>query len=115
MPDLRRRARVLDADPALAGLLEEWLAEAGCVIAPDGAADLIVVDVPIPRWGGAEALRRLAGEHAGTPILALSSNFLPGVGGSATVARALGVAAVLPKPVTREALLGAVEKLLGTA
>jgi CheY-like chemotaxis protein len=109
---------VADADPALFGLLEEWLAACGCTLAaasarsmPPGGFDLILVDVPFPRRDGPQAVRTIAGAHPGTPIVVLSSNFFPGVEASGAVARALGVAAVLPKPLTREALLAAVGAL----
>lgn len=114
MPELPRRARVLQADPALAGLLQEWLAEAGCaVVGERDPADLILIDVPVIRWGGLDGLRRLAADNPGTPVLALSSSFLPGAGNGGSLASYLGVAAVLPKPVTREALLGVVQRLVG--
>ena len=48
-------------------------------------------------------------------MIALSSNFFPGVESTGAVARELGVAAVLPKPVTREALVAAVRRVLQIA
>ena len=119
-PDLRGlRVLVADADCALYGLLEEWLAGEGFELsgacAPDEPArdgyDLIVVDVPFPREG-VEMLRRLGREHPGTPIVALSAAFFPSVEASGALARELGVAAVLPKPVTREALISAASRVL---
>ena len=114
------RVLVVDADSALFGLIEEWLGAAGHRVtshnAGDGSArarvDLIVVDIPFPRQGGLDLLRRVAAEHPGTPIVALSSTFFAGVGSHGAVARTLGVAAVLPKPVKREALIAAVGELL---
>ena len=107
------RILVADADCALYGLLEEWLAGAGyelagaCAPAPaHGGYDLIVVDVPFPR-ADVDVLNMLRHEHPGTPIIALSSSFFPGVEKTGAVARDLGVAAVLAKPLTREALLAA--------
>ena len=114
------RVLVVDADNLLFGLIEEWLAAAGHRVIPehaggdsaDGRIDLIVVDIPFPRQGGLDLLRRVAAEHPGTPILALSSTFFAGIGSHGAVARALGVAGVLPKPVKREALIAAVGDLL---
>jgi CheY-like chemotaxis protein len=114
------RALVVDADPALAGLIEEWLEGRGCRVvaadeeasAPRGPYDLIVIDVPFPRQS-VEQLKRIAERHPGTPILALSSSFFAGAGSA--LARALGVARVLPKPLTQEALIGAVDTLLDPA
>src|SRR5262249_23498212 len=112
------KALVVDADPALLGLLEEWLEGCGCKVvaagqgdgAPAGPYHFIAVDGPFPRQGGMDDLRRIADRHPGTPILALSSNFFAGSG--TALARALGVARVLPKPVTEEALKSAVDALL---
>lgn len=117
------RILVADADCALYGLLEEWFAASGWQLAgacqpdetPLDGCDLILVDVPFPRAGGQDVLESLAREHPGTPMIALSSSFFPGVESTGAVARELGVAAVLPKPVTREALVAAVRKALQTA
>lgn len=112
------RVLVADTDCALFGLLSEWFAGCGCRLAgacgPDESAqdgyDLIVVDVPFPRRGGLDVLKDLSRAHPGTPIIALSANFLPGVDACGSVARELGVAAVLAKPVTRDALIAAVRQ-----
>src|SRR5262245_66358154 len=71
------RVLVVDADPALLGLLEEWLEGEGCRVVADGADeagsdgfDLAVVDVPFPRQGGLSLLKRVAEPHPGRPILA---------------------------------------------
>lgn len=114
------RILVVDADSALLGLLEEWLGGSGCrVVQERGDADpqathfdLVIVDVPFPRQGGLALLRRIAREHPRTPILALSSTFFAGVERDGAIARALGVASVLPMPVTRDALLRTVQQLL---
>jgi len=113
---MQPRVLLVDADPALQGLLEEWLAADGCAVeagrsGADGF-DLIVVDIPCPRQGCSEGLKAIAEAHPRTPILALSSSFFPGVDTTGAVARALGVAGVLPKPVTRGGLLDAVRRLL---
>lgn len=113
------RALVIEDDPALGDLLEEWLGESGFEVERNadpriqrGRFDFIVTDVPDLRLRGARTLVPLCAAHPGTPILALSSSFLAGVEMDATVARWLGVAGVLPKPVTREALLLAVDRML---
>jgi len=116
-----RRILVADADCALYGLLKEWFAGTDFVVsgtcepgdrAQDGY-DLIVVDVPFPREGGHDVVKALAREHPDTPIVALSSSFLPGIEACGAVARDLGAAGVLPKPLKCEALMGAVRKILG--
>jgi CheY-like chemotaxis protein len=105
------RVLVVDADPALNGLLEEWLSEEGCRVVQQDP-DLILVDLPLPRQTGANLVRQLAARHPGTPLIALSSNFFGRIEANGAVARALGAAAVLPKPLTREALIGTLRKLL---
>src|SRR5262245_25565823 len=87
------RILVADADCALYGLLEAWLAGSGCTLAGacgiDEAGadhyDLILADIPFPRQDGAGMVRALQHEHPGTPIVALSSSFLPGVEASGSV------------------------------
>jgi two-component system nitrogen regulation response regulator GlnG len=108
---MKRGSRVLvvDADPALAGLLEEWLSREGCTVVPE-RPDLVVVDLPFPRERGAELIERMARAHPGAPIIALSSNFFAGVEASGALARTLGVACVLAKPLTREALVNALRQ-----
>lgn len=115
---------VVDADPALRGLLEPWMSECACALtyassggdaSPPGRFELLVVDIPFPRQGGIELLRRLAGAHPGVPIVALSPTFLGSVARAGTVARALGVARALAKPLSREALISAVRQLLPAA
>jgi CheY-like chemotaxis protein len=105
------RIRIVDADSALQGLLEEWLAEEGCRIVEE-APDLVIVDLARPRRGASEVVRALALRHPGAAVIALSSNFFPSVEASGALARELGVAAVLPKPLKRAALLDALRKRL---
>ena len=113
------RILVVDADPALHGLLEQWLAEEACRVFQDNPdpvphliPHLILIDMHRPRQGGAEIVKRLGARYRGTPLVALSSNFFTGVEANGPVARALGVDAVLPKPLTREALLRTLRRLL---
>lgn len=120
---------MVDADPATQSLLEEWLTEHGCQVQsrrsednarpahdsrqdpPVNGFDLALVDVPFPRQGMAQ-LERVAHAHPGTPIVAMSSTFFASVACTGAVARMLGVAGVLPKPLRREALINALQTLL---
>jgi CheY-like chemotaxis protein len=115
------RVLLVDIEPALAGLLAEWLRQAGIdASAAQGAqasslpchAELLVTDIPFPRQGASSRLQALALAWPGTPILALSPTFFAGVATGGEVARRLGVAAVLATPVTRNAWLAAVQRLL---
>lgn len=112
--------RVVGADRATLGLLQEWLTASGYrVISAGGAyepvrgeAVLTIVDVPFTRHGAIELLRRVTNQAPGTPILVLSPTFFSNVKCDGPCARELGVAGVLPKPIDPEALIAAVEGLL---
>jgi CheY-like chemotaxis protein len=124
MPEGERSPRAfrilaVDADPALQELLAEWLAPRVKVVASPaedfvdgGPVDLIIVDLQCPRMRGTDCLKRVACAYPRTPIVAVSSRFFAGVETSGALARTLGVAAVLSKPVDREALMRAVDRLL---
>ena len=98
-------------------LLHEWLTEAGWRVADESTRDtwapfhLVLVDVAFPRRDGATTLRRVSAEHAGTPVLMLSGMFHASIEACGELARSLGVAGVLPKPVRREALTAVVRRL----
>jgi CheY-like chemotaxis protein len=106
-------ARILieGADAPLHGLLEEWLAEQGLRTAQE-RPDLILVDLPLARADGIDRVRHLAARFPGTPLVALSSNVFARVEANGAVARALGVDAVLAKPLARETLIATLHQLL---
>ena len=114
------RVCVIDADDAWRVLLEQWLQGLGCeVVSPESDAneppprvDLVIVDLPFPRQGGVDLVKRITHRHPATPILALSSTFFSRIECCGPVARDLGVACVLPKPATREAIAAAVRRVL---
>ncbi len=119
-PTAAARVLIVDVDCALFGLLAEWLGVEGCEViraAGDdaGAAerfDLVIVDVPFPRQGGVDLTARIAKRHPMTPILAMSSTFFGRIECCGPVARALGVACVLPTPLSRQALIDAARRFL---
>jgi DNA-binding response OmpR family regulator len=106
---------VLDADRATFGLLSEWLAADGWRVSeaalPGVVPALVLVDVPYPRHDGAQHLGRIGLAHPDSPLIALSPTFFGSVLCTGDCADALGVAGVLPKPVSREALIAGVRKL----
>jgi CheY-like chemotaxis protein len=114
----QRRALLVDADPLLAQLIDEWLAPEGLAVtaappAPPGVPDVVIVDLPHPRRnGGVDSIRQLASRHPGVPIIALSPAFFSSVQTCGGVSRTLGVDCVVAKPTTRETLLVAVRRVL---
>lgn len=112
---LAPRVLAVDVDGPLLGLLEQWLEGCEVLASPGGGpVDLVIADLPYPRQAG-ERLQALAAAHPGVPILALSSSFLGEIPGGGALARSLGVAGALAKPVTQAALLAAVRRLLPAA
>jgi CheY-like chemotaxis protein len=112
MPPERKGARILieGADAPLQGLLEAWLTEHG-LLAVQERPDVIVVDLPLARADGKRLIDNLAARYPGVPFVALSSNFFAGVEANGAVARSLGVDAVLPKPLSHEALVRTLSRL----
>ncbi len=106
---------VLNADAATYGLLAEWLAADGWRASPAALPGvlpaLVLVDVAYPRHGGAQHLRAVAAAQGGAPVIALSPTFFGNVLCTGDCADALGVAGVLPKPVSRQALIKGVREL----
>lgn len=119
---MNRRLRILvvDDDQAMVELLDEWLGAEGFEVIHDHATavdfgrgyDLAIVDVPFPRQGGIDRIAYLAGRCAKAPIIAVSATFFSGVACSGAIMQQLGVASVLPKPLSREVLLNVVRRLL---
>jgi DNA-binding response OmpR family regulator len=112
---------IYEEDPLMRALLEEWLCGAGYRIhamAPletelSGGADLLIVSVYMPKREGAHLLQEIQMTHAGTPLIALSGQFRGGLSCAGAMAQSLGVAQVIAKPLTRDALLGAVHAMIG--
>ena len=114
---------IIEEDKLMRGLLAEWLSAEGYSVraavpadaASQDGADLVIVDVYMPRHEGAEKLRTVKAAHPDTPLIAISGQFLPGLAGSCTAAEALGVRQVIAKPFSRSELLAAVHGVIGPA
>ena len=117
------RIVIIEEDTLMRGLLVEWLSAEGYSVRAAGSgeapspdqADLVIVDVYMPRHGGAERLRAIKAAHPGTPLIAISGQFRSGLVGSSSAADALGVRQVVAKPFTRRDLLAAVGCAIGPA
>jgi CheY-like chemotaxis protein len=114
---------IIEEDKLMRELLVEWLsaegyrvrtAAAGEAQGPD-KADLAIVDVFMPRYDGANRVRDVKAAYPGTPLIAISGQFRPGLGGSCAAAAWLGVRQVIAKPFTRRELLAAVYSVIGPA
>jgi len=115
------RIVVMEEDTLMRELLVEWLSAEGHAVrrnnattpAPPGQADLVLVDVYMPRHGGHERLRQVARQYPGVPVIAISGQFQSGVAGAGAVAHELGVRQVIAKPFSRAELLAAVRSVAG--
>lgn len=111
-----RGVLLLDLEPMMAALFEEWLAAPGRPVwhgtAGRGAVALVVTVLAFPRQGGSQHLAQLQRAWPGVPVIVLSPTLHAGVPPQGETARQLGAAAVLPTPVSRAALLAAVTRLV---
>lgn len=113
---------LIDGDDLMRALLKEWLSDAGYTVydgapsAPPHAdkADLVIVDLYMPRQTGAGCVRRIRHIYPDTPVIAMSAQFRPGLDTSARAAQALGAERLVPKPCTRGDLIDAVRAALGS-
>ena len=111
---------IIEEDAQMRSLLTEWLTAEGYrvndVASNDARAharaDLVIVDVYMPRHLGIERLRSARDAYPGVPIIAISGQFRPGVGCAGPAAQSLGVDRVIAKPCKREALVDAVRSVI---
>jgi CheY-like chemotaxis protein len=112
---------IYEENDLMRALLEEWLSEAGYRVHAAAShdlhggrlADLVIVSVYMPKQAGAQLMREIQAMHPGTPLIAISGQFLPGLSANGAIAQALGVQQVIAKPLTRTDLLGAVRAIIG--
>src|SRR5207237_4268790 len=110
------RIVIIEEDDLMRGLLTEWLTAAGYAVLrwpPERSADLVIVDLYMPRQAGADVVRSVQQAHPGVPVIAISAQFRAGLDGSWWAARGLGVRQLIAKPFTRGAVLRAVEAAIG--
>ena len=103
---------LVEADPALRGLVEEWLAGEEWDLVQE-QPDVVLLDLPGPRENSSAVVRRVSNQYPQAPVVALSASFFDGIESNGAIARSLGVTSVLPKPLTRDALLAALRRALG--
>jgi len=118
---MKKSILIIEHDDLIRGLLDEWLGEAGyrirhasaCESDSGGAADLVIVDIFMPKLGCEDVLTKLKRAQPAASVIAISAQFRPGC--STTVARQLNVSKVLSKPFSRADLLDAVHAAIGPA
>lgn len=117
---LHKRVLLLDSDTLTQSMISEWLAADGwqvlepTVDMPASELSLVVVDVPFARAGSLDALREIQRGYPDVPLIVISSTVFGNVGCFGVCASSLGVSGVLPKPVSRTALINAVRRLART-
>jgi DNA-binding response OmpR family regulator len=116
---------VMDDDEALRSALRVVLEAAGYQVmeAPDGeaglrlqreqGADLVLVDIFMPKRDGLEVIRALRAEMPQPKIIAMSGGGQTGQIEVLEAAQAFGAARTLLKPFQPRALLRAIRELLG--
>jgi DNA-binding response OmpR family regulator len=113
---------IYESDSLMRGLLEEWLTGAGHRVSAVTScgplqveADLVIVNIGMPKYAGSRAAEKIRAVHPGTPIIAISTQCRADLSTAGTTARTLGVAQVIAKPLTRDALLAAVSAIIDPA
>jgi DNA-binding response OmpR family regulator len=112
-----------EADDLMRALLQEWLTGAGYRVTaaapyeppPKVAADLVIVSIGMPKHTGSRVADKIRTANPGTPIIAISAQFRADLSTAGTTAQTLGVAQVIAKPLTRDALLAVVSAIIGPA
>jgi DNA-binding response OmpR family regulator len=101
-------------------LLKEWLGEEGhevrfgnpCDPGVDSPCDLVIVSIYMPKQNGAQCVRDIQAAHPGTPLIAISGQFRPGLAAAGATAQTLGVRQVVAKPLNRKELLESVRGII---
>jgi DNA-binding response OmpR family regulator len=116
------RIVIYEADDLMRGLLQEWLTGAGYGVAAATlcgprplAADLVIVNIGMPKQAGSRVAEEIRAAHPKTPIIAISAQFRADLSTAGTTAQSLGVAQVIAKPLSRDTLLAAVRAIIDPA
>lgn len=120
------RMLIIDDDPTIRALASGVLEAQGhsVVVAVNGHTglaafdagqiDLVVTDIVMPEREGISTIGAIRRLNRTVPILAISgSNTVGRYGGHLDAAAIVGANATLPKPFTAEALIEAIDRLLG--
>jgi CheY-like chemotaxis protein len=119
MPGLHHTVLVIDDNEGLIALVERYLSTQICRVikagnGPDGlqlaqdfTPDAIILDIMLPKIDGWEVLQRLRADARtmNIPVIVCSVMNEP------ELAESLGASLLLPKPVSRDTLIGALHKV----
>jgi DNA-binding response OmpR family regulator len=113
---------IYEEDCLTRALLQEWLGQSGYRVRVgrphdanlDRPADLVIVNVYMPKHAGVLWVRDVHAAHPNTPIIAISGQFRSGLCAAGATAQTLGVQQVIAKPLIRADLLDAVHGMIGT-
>lgn len=113
---------IYEADGLMRGLLQEWLTGAGYRVGTATLcgprplqADLVIVNIGMPKQAGPRVAEDIRAAHPGTPIIAISAQFRADLSSAGTTAQSLGVVQVIAKPLSRDTLLAAVRAIIDPA
>jgi DNA-binding response OmpR family regulator len=114
---------IIEEDDLLRGLLREWLSAEGhavrehrlCEPPSGGHADLVIVDLYMPRRTGCDIVHAVKQAYPGAAVIAMSGQFSSGLAHSRSAAQKLGARQLLVKPFSRVELLRAVRAAIGAA
>jgi len=119
-PDMRQSIVVYEQDDLMRALLVEWLRNAGYRVhgvaphcAPTDNVGLVIVSIYMPKHAGGRLVDEIRAAYPGTPVVAISGQFRSGLSSAGATAQTLGVAQVIAKPLTRDALLATVRAMIG--
>jgi DNA-binding response OmpR family regulator len=112
---------IYEEDNLTRALLHEWLSQARYRVhvgrshdpTLDRPADLLIVNVYMPKHAGAQWVRDIHAAHPNSPIIAISAQFRSGLCTAGATAHTLGVQQVIAKPLVRAHLLDAVRGIIG--
>jgi DNA-binding NarL/FixJ family response regulator len=112
---------IYEQDDLMRCLLAEWLSDAGYrirgsarpTVQSEVNLDLVIISIYMPKHAGAQLVKEIRAAHPGTPLIALSGQFRCGLSTAGATAQTLGVAQVIAKPLTRDALLQAIHAMIG--
>jgi DNA-binding NarL/FixJ family response regulator len=96
---------VLDAQPGITVVAEAADGDEVLAVLADRPADVVLMDIRMPRVDGVEATRRVVAHHPGTKVIVLTTFDLDS---SVTAAIAAGASGFLLKDVTPEFMIDAV-------